>query len=200
MPLRRRRRWRRFLRRHRWHPEGGVSPIQLIGVRQRSDRIRIAGIAPGATIVVPRLAVGVHHGGDWHEAIDFYARTSPAALEVFRVPAWLRDQGAIYSFSGGGAGAILMALPVGNLADGAIWTTWAKDDGPWRDGKDGRFAAAPGEYARLSAVWRPPSMPFSATIDNLMSSSWVTTAQSGRRGRSMTARGRMDGMGASQNG
>jgi hypothetical protein len=118
--------------------DGDLSPIQLNLGAEAVLGFWIADIAPSDTAQTPGLAIGVFHRGDWHEAVDYYEDAHRANWRFPSVPAWFRDQGAMYCFSGGGAGAAYMALPVGNLNDGAVWTTWEANGGPWRDGDHDR--------------------------------------------------------------
>jgi hypothetical protein len=71
----------------------------------------LADLNPGQTISAPRLAIGVHSTGDWHTAVDYYVAQHRPRWKFPTVPAWFRDQGAIYGFSGGGAGGIYLMYP-----------------------------------------------------------------------------------------
>ena len=91
---------------------GGVAPIQF-----NLDAREVAGYwsAPldaGQAVDLPGLAIGVFPSGDWHTAVDYYVGQNKANWTFPQIPAWFRDQGAIYSFSGGGAGSIYLDLPV----------------------------------------------------------------------------------------
>jgi len=50
--------------------EQGVSPLQMLAWPAEVNGFWIALIQPGQSVNVPRLAIGVHHGGDWREAVD----------------------------------------------------------------------------------------------------------------------------------
>jgi hypothetical protein len=105
-------------------------PIQFTLSAEEVAGYWIADLAPGETRFLPRFAIGVHHDGDWHRAIDFYRRHHDGP-ETNDVPAWFRDAGAIYSWSGGGAGGIYLELPGANLIDRSLWTTFERDDAHW---------------------------------------------------------------------
>lgn len=66
---------------------------------------------------LPRLAIGVHDDGDWHAAVDFYVRYHRPRWRFPAIPKWLRDQGAIYGFSGGGAGGIYLMYPTQSMVE-----------------------------------------------------------------------------------
>jgi hypothetical protein len=71
----------------------------------------LADIDTQESVTLPRLAIGVHSGGDWHQAVDYYTKQHRPRWKFPAVPAWLRDQAAIYGFSGGGAGGIYLMYP-----------------------------------------------------------------------------------------
>jgi hypothetical protein len=90
---------------------GGVAPIQF-----NLDSGEIAGywyapIEPQQEVELPRLAVGVFSQGDWHAAVDYYVGKNRPQWNFPQIPAWFRDEGAVYSFAGGGAGGIYLDLP-----------------------------------------------------------------------------------------
>ncbi len=64
---------------------------------------------------LPRFAIGVHDKGDWHEAVDYYVKQHRPRWKFPQIPSWLRDQGAIYGFSGGGAGGIYLMYPTQSM-------------------------------------------------------------------------------------
>lgn len=64
---------------------------------------------------LPTFAIGVHSDGDWHQAVDYYLKQHRPHWSFPEIPAWFRDQGAIYSFSGAGAGSIYMEYPAQDL-------------------------------------------------------------------------------------
>ncbi len=65
--------------------------------------------------MLPKSAIGVHPDGDWHSAVIYYVRQHRSHWDFPEIPAWFRDQGAIYSFSGAGAGSIFMEYPAQDL-------------------------------------------------------------------------------------
>ena len=80
------------------------------------------GTSRGQDANVPRLAIGVHDG-DWHAAADFVAAVHPPVAPSPPSPAWIREQGAIYTFGGGGAGSIYLDQPGVEIVDAAVWCT-----------------------------------------------------------------------------
>src|SRR6202035_2533263 len=95
----------------------------------------ICSLDPGATVSLPRLAVGVHPSGDWHAAVDFYVAQHQKRWIFPPIPKWIREAGAIYACPVYSAGSInLSYVPNPFLADGAVWNTWKEHNGPWRDG------------------------------------------------------------------
>src|SRR6202011_2200644 len=70
---------------------------------------------PGGKQSLPKLAIGVHVNGDWHNAVSYYVRQHRKHWHFPEIPSWFRDQGAIYSFSGAGAGSICMEYPQQDL-------------------------------------------------------------------------------------
>jgi hypothetical protein len=98
---------------------GGVAPIQF-----NLDSSEVAGywsapIEAQQEVELPGLAIGVFSNGDWHAAADYYVGQNKPNWSFPQIPAWFRDEGAIYSFSGGGAGSIYLSLPVngGRMTD-----------------------------------------------------------------------------------
>jgi hypothetical protein len=88
-----------------------LSPLQFNLSAGKVAGFWIANIAAGQQVSLPQLAVGVQHGGDWHSAVDYYVAKNRPYWSFPPVPAWFRDQGAIYGFSGGGAGGIFLEQP-----------------------------------------------------------------------------------------
>jgi hypothetical protein len=123
--------------------DNGISPLQFNLSAKEVVGFWITDIPastdPPATVSVqlPRLGVGVHHSGDWHQAVDFYTTAHRPRWTFPETPAWFRNAGAIYCPYGGGAGGIYLALPGANLSDGAIWTSW--DGNSWQSGGDGKW-------------------------------------------------------------
>src|SRR5690606_16035154 len=62
-------------------------------------------------------AIGVHSTGDWHVAVDYYVSQHRPRWTFSKAPAWFRDQGAIYGYSGGGAGGIYLTYPGEDLKE-----------------------------------------------------------------------------------
>ena len=73
-------------------------------------------LKPGETKHLPSFTICVHNTGDWHSAVDHYVKRHRPHWQFPEVPAWFRDEGAIYSFSGSGGGAIYMEYPQQDLA------------------------------------------------------------------------------------
>jgi hypothetical protein len=111
--------------------DNGLSPIQFsLFLNESAAEVTgfwITGLEEGTVVPVPRLAIGVHHEGDWHKAVD-YVRQHCSQRNFLAAPSWLKDQGAIYCFSGGGAGGVYLESPIANINDGAIWTSFVVDD------------------------------------------------------------------------
>lgn len=117
--------------------DSGVSPLQF---RMTGDEVAAfwtCGLSPGASVTAPGLAIGVHDG-DWHAAADVYASLHPARPPVAESPAWLREEGAIYTFAGGGAGSIYLDQPGTEIVDRAIWVTRQPGRVPWHQYEGGR--------------------------------------------------------------
>ena len=98
---------------------GGVAPIEF-----NLDSKEVAGywsapIEAQQQVELPGLAIGVFPSGDWHTAVDYYVGKNKANWSFPQIPAWFRDEGAMYSFSGGGAGSIYLDLPVRSGRTGA---------------------------------------------------------------------------------
>jgi hypothetical protein len=90
-----------------------IAPIQF-----NLSSIEVAGFWVGelpalASVQAPALAIGVHHDGDWHAAVDYYTSFHPPIDPL--VPPWFREQGALYTHSGGGAGSIYLGPPYAGL-------------------------------------------------------------------------------------
>ena len=89
--------------------KNGISPIQFNLSAAEVAGFWITDLPSFQTVQMPRLAIGVHHDGDWHRAVDYYVSQHAARLKFPTIPTWFRDQGAIYSFAGGGAGGVYLA-------------------------------------------------------------------------------------------
>src|SRR5262245_25129026 len=90
------------------NPDQGVAPIQFTLSSTEVDGFWISYLKPGQEVAAPKLAIGVHHSGDWHAAVDYYVAKHQAAWTFPDTPAWLKEEGAIFSFGGGGAGGIYL--------------------------------------------------------------------------------------------
>ncbi|HYP14291.1 MAG TPA: hypothetical protein VEQ63_10240 [Bryobacteraceae bacterium] len=108
-------------------------PIQLNLTRSGVLGFWISGVEPDETVHAPRIAIGVHAKGDWHEAVDFYLAERQARPATFQSsPVWFRDQAAVYSpVSGGGGGIYLSQGHIAALPDGAVWTNVLLDNQTW---------------------------------------------------------------------
>jgi hypothetical protein len=112
--------------------EQGIAPVQLTLAESGVAGYWTTFLEPGRPVVVPGLAIGVHHGGDWHHAVDAYVTANRPRWTFPQIPAWFRDQGAIYTFSGGGAGGIYLDLPqIPSLSADAVHAVWEAGDGTW---------------------------------------------------------------------
>lgn len=94
----------------------GIAPVQLTFSAANVSGHSVLELNPGETKELPSFTVGVHNTGDWHDAVDHYVKRHRPHWHFPEVPAWFRDQGAIYSFSGSGGGAIYMEYPQQDLA------------------------------------------------------------------------------------
>ena len=114
--------------------EKGVPPIQLTLSESEVAGFWTTYLEPNKPVLLPGLAIGVYHGGDWHHAIDAYVIANRDRWNFPEIPSWFRDQGAIYTFAGGGAGGIYLSLPgVPSLSSGGVHVAWESGDGRWRD-------------------------------------------------------------------
>lgn len=86
----------------------GVAPLQFNLSKTEVDGFYTATLKPSETLALPRLAIGVHHSGDWHAAVDYYLAAHNPHWTYTDTPAWLRDAGAIYSPTAGGSGGIYL--------------------------------------------------------------------------------------------
>lgn len=95
--------------------ESGHSPLQFTLVDGAIHAYWTTEIPAASEESAPLLVIGVHDSGDWHIAVDAYNTLHQQAGQEAVTPSWLRDQGALYSFSGAGAGAIYMTYPQQDL-------------------------------------------------------------------------------------
>ncbi len=91
-----------------------LAPLQFTLKNSSVTGHWVTDLEPELEQSLPSLIVGVHATGDWHVAVNQYSKRRPAAPTI-DIPAWFRDQGAIYSFSGFGGGSIYMAYPHASL-------------------------------------------------------------------------------------
>ena len=89
----------------------GESPLQFNLSATEVLAFWRADLRPGQVIELPRLAIGVHHTGDWHAAVDYYVARNQWSWRHPRPPTWFREAGAMYSFAGAGSGGIYMEFP-----------------------------------------------------------------------------------------
>jgi hypothetical protein len=117
--------------------DNGIRPLQFNLSATEVDGFWIDNIPSNTSTTLPRLAIGVHTTGNWHQAVDYYTSIHRPRWTFQNTPSWFRDAGAIYCPTAVTAGGIYLSLPQANLPDGAIWNTWEDDNGPWRDGANG---------------------------------------------------------------
>ena len=101
-------------------PDASIPSLQFTLSAAEVAGFWVGKIPPGSTVSMPRLAIGVFHTGDWHEAVDYWVEKHRERIRFSAIPEWLRNQGAIYSFAGGGAGGIYLeesAFPRKRLAE-----------------------------------------------------------------------------------
>lgn len=89
------------------HLESGILPIHLTVMQQEVAGFWTAHLKPFQAVDAPRLAIGVHHSGDWHAAVDYYVAAHQSRWRFPDTPAWLKEN-PLYSFGGGGAGGIYL--------------------------------------------------------------------------------------------
>lgn len=153
--------------------DNDIAPLQFNLSAVTVSGYWLTDIAAHQTVTLPRFAIGVHSTGDWHTAVDFYTAQHRPRWHFPPIPAWFRDQGAIYGFSGGGAGGIYLMYPgedlkqhidsfrqLPRLLDQAqrlgtnvvyIWDYWEGD------GEHGRPYSIKGDYAPRSDLGGVPA-------------------------------------------
>jgi hypothetical protein len=72
--------------------EKGVSPIQLTLSESEVAGFWTTYLEPNKPMLLPGLAIGVHHGGDWHHAVDAYVAANRDRWNFPEIPSWFRDQ------------------------------------------------------------------------------------------------------------
>lgn len=95
--------------------EGNLAPTQFQFADSTVSGHWRTTLKPGEETSPPKFAIGIHANGDWHSAVDYYVRQHRHHWHFPEIPSWFRDQGAIYSFSGAGAGSIYMEYPQQDL-------------------------------------------------------------------------------------
>ena len=91
--------------------ETGRSPAQLIASQAEVSGLWTRELYPGTSVLLPSIVFGGYPSADWHPAVDAYTAAhvdDPAPVDT---PAWLRNAGAMFTFSAGGAGGIYLSLP-----------------------------------------------------------------------------------------
>ena len=91
-----------------------IAPLQFTLSNDRVSGYRVTELPPGGTAAIPTFAIGVHDTGDWHQAVDYYLKKHRSHWRFPEIPAWFRDQGAMYSL-GEGSGGIYQAFPTLSL-------------------------------------------------------------------------------------
>lgn len=92
-------------------------PVQFVFSENTVSGYWKTDLQPAEERNTPAIAIGVHDEGDWHNSIDYYVSKHKKAWQFPKIPEWFRDAGAIYGFSGGGAGAIYMHFPSRQLPE-----------------------------------------------------------------------------------
>jgi hypothetical protein len=82
------------------------------------------------TVTLPRLAIGVHPSGDWHNAIAYYVGKRSGAWTFPDTPTWLRAAGAIYELGVAGGGSFLDTFPTTAIDDRYLGIQSFKCSGP----------------------------------------------------------------------
>jgi hypothetical protein len=95
--------------------DNGIAPLQLVVSSEGVAGAWVADLAAGETQTASRFAIGVNNTGDWHAAVDYYTSQHRPRWHFTPTPAWFREQGAFYSYTGSGSGAIYMQFPRQNL-------------------------------------------------------------------------------------
>jgi hypothetical protein len=160
------------------------APLQFNLSATEVDGFWIGNILPNSSTTLPRLAIGVHTTGDWHQAVDYYTSIHRPRWTFQDTPSWFRDAGAIYCPTAVTAGGIYLSLPQGNLPDGAIWNTWEDKNGRWRDGGPGGTNSpveiSPAGFAPAGALLQSIKQSadqanvFAAGLDGAIWTTWET--------------------------
>jgi hypothetical protein len=75
-----------------------------------------ARLKPSETVTFPRMAIGVHPSGDWHEAADYYVSRRQGRWTFPDTPRWFREAGGIYMVGIAGGGSFI-GFPVADMVD-----------------------------------------------------------------------------------
>jgi len=95
--------------------DNNIAPIQFTLSSDTVSGFWVTKLAPKESASLPTFAIGVHNSGDWHHAVDYYIKKHRQHWAFPEIPEWLRDQGAIYGFSGGGGGGSYLLYPAQTL-------------------------------------------------------------------------------------
>jgi hypothetical protein len=93
----------------------GVAPTQFFLCEGMVSGHRLEVLKPREKRKLPATLIGIHTEGGWQCAVDQYQTYHRKNWEFPAIPGWSREQGAIYSFSGSGGGAIYMEYPQQDL-------------------------------------------------------------------------------------
>ncbi len=90
--------------------EGGSAPTQFTLGPDAIAGFWVAQIKGQQQLATPVFGIGVADQ-DFRHSVDLYVSRHAAQWAKVDTPTWLSEAGAIYTFSGGGAGGIYLALP-----------------------------------------------------------------------------------------
>lgn len=80
--------------------DNGIPPLQFNLSAKEVVAFWTGTISPNTTAQLPRLGIGVHATGDWHQAVDFYTSIHRPRWSFENTPSWFRDAAAIYCPAG----------------------------------------------------------------------------------------------------
>ena len=92
-----------------------IAPIQFTLSSDTISGFWATKLLQKESVAIPTFAIGVHDSGDWHHAVDYYLKMNRPHWIFPEIPDWLRDQDAIYGFSGGGGGGSYLLFPAQSL-------------------------------------------------------------------------------------